>query len=186
MSRIGRHLSRVAALLILGVVLLATWLLLIEPVARLYVETNQQIEAERIALGRLEAASNVLAEAGTAATAQPASDQPMVLQGASEARALSALQTLVAQLAGRHGVRPSTSRMLPILERDGLRLAGMQIDVRAPLATVQKLLHALETARPVLIVEALTLEPVQRDGPYTGEVRAGVQVYGVLPAAGGS
>ena len=77
------------------------------------------------------------------------------------------------------------TRMLPTIERDLMRLAGIHIDIAASIETVQKILHTLETARPVLFVEYLTLEPVteaaRRSTSDVATVRAGIHVYGALP-----
>lgn len=183
----SRMLSRAAALGLLGLLGLAVWQLVVAPLAMRHAQVREGIDSARATLGRLQAARLELA-AGSAVAAAPADRQgepPAMLAGTSEAVALANLQASVTAVLARHGVRPQTMRMLPPLERDSMRLAGLQLEVSTSMETMQRLLHALEAARPVLFIEQLTLEPrlqPGRDDAEPGLLRAAMQVYGVLPA----
>jgi general secretion pathway protein M len=181
MERSGRWLA--LAVLLCG--LAAIWQWVLQPVASFYAANYEQTLAERMLLGRLGAGETELLAAAKMQAARPATAPMVLVEAQSEAIALSALQTMVTGLVTRHGTRPQTTRTLPLIERDGLRLAGIQLDVRAPVETIQRVLYALETARPVLVVEQLTLEPAQREGRAGGEVRAQIQVYGFVAARKG-
>ncbi len=181
----SKPVRRLAALAILALLILAAWQIIVGPVVTRLADVHERIETERTLLGRLLAAEKELAGAArpsqTVATTAPA----VHLQGASEAIALAGLQANVTAVAAGHGVRPQTTRMLMSIEREEMRFAGVHIEIAATIDVVQRILHTMETARPVLFVEQLTLEPVtalaMASGAEPGQMRAVIQVYAALP-----
>lgn len=181
-THLPKLLSRSAALALLALACLATWHTAIAPLLADRLGARDRITSERVMLGRLHAAE---AELTQRIKAHKAPDANVTLAGASEAVALQALQASVTALAAQHGVRPQTTRMLPAVERGGLQLAGVQIELAAPLPSIQAVMHAVESARPMLLIEHLTLEPIpalaRSAGAEEGALRASLHVYGVLP-----
>ncbi len=181
MPLLPKSVRRFAALGLLVLALAAAWWLLLAPgiASRLDVR-------ERILLGRLQAAAAEHARLAKAPAAPTVQASPVLLAGGSEAIAQAGLQSNVTALAAQFGARPQTTRMLSVVERDGLRLAGVHIEITAPIETVQRVLYAIESASPVLMIEHLTLEPVtamaRAGGIDDGSLRATLHVYGVLPS----
>lgn len=185
MPALSKLFHRLAALAILVLLVASAWFLILGPVATYLVDIRERIETERTLLGRLLAAQDELAGEPQLAPMAAISPSVVHLQGGSEAIGLANLQANVTAVAAGHGIRPHTTRMLPAIERDELRLAGIHIEIAAPIEAVQRILHTLESARPILFVEHLTLEPVtalaRASGAEVGQLRTAIQIYGALP-----
>lgn len=185
MAQVSKPLRRIAALAILVLLVMGAWQLVVQPVVSRLADVRERIETERTLLGRLQVAESEMAVAVSNRPSATASPPIVHLQGRSEAIALAGLQANVTAVAAGQGARPQTTRMLPVVERDELRFAGIHIEVAATIEVVQRILHALESAQPVLFVEQLTLEPVAAlalaSGAEPGQLRAVMQIYGALP-----
>src|SRR5262245_1469611 len=99
------------------------------------------------------------------------------LPGDSEQGVQTNLQTTIAGIAQANGVRILSARRLPDRERAPFKLTGVGISVVTDIESCQKLLHAIETGRPYLLVEAADISSqggganVTREGPPLIEAR---------------
>ena len=181
----GRLPSRLAAVGILAGVLLLGWQLSMETVVRQHRDVRERLFTERELLGRLMAAQVELSAGLAKERVSPELLASVFLPGGTEAIVFFGLQASVTAIAGSHGTRPSMTRVLPVIERNGVRLAGVHVELTASMEALQNILYTLESSQPVLMIEQLTVDPVsqssRREGIEPGQVRAGLQVYGVLP-----
>jgi len=63
-----------------------------------------------------------------------------------------------------NGVKPRSMRGLPARERDGIRLLGAQVQLVTSIENVQKLLLALESHRPLLLIDFLQINQTSSSG----------------------
>ncbi len=181
--------DRLLAVAILALVLALAAIFLIAPAMDRHFDVRARLVAERSLLGRLKEAQVELERRDKAQAQLPAPAASPFLAGRTEAVALSGLQANVTAIAAGNGARPSITRMLPAIEREGMRMVGVHIDILAPLEVIQQILHALESAYPILTIEQITLEPIspaaRMDGNDAGALRAGIHVYGALMSTRG-
>jgi general secretion pathway protein M len=184
MARLSKPVRKMLAVGILVLILASIWIFVAGPMVVAAFDVRERITSEREVLGRLMTAERAL----SAAPREPKSGAmwaDLYLKGKTEAIALANLQAHVVSITSRQGVRPQTTRMMQAFEREGLKLAGVQLELAAPIASIQKVLHALESSRPMLFVEQLALEPLpallQGENAEPGRLRANIQVFGVLP-----
>jgi hypothetical protein len=175
-----RPVSRAAALALLGLVLLAFARLVVAPFTSSLAELRQQIETERRLLGRYEALSMAERQGkGAAPTAAPPPARAL-LAGESEAIQVASLQAMLGELAGAHGVEVRSARTLPARDSEGLRLLGVELRLAAGMAALQRLLHAIETGTPTLLLATLHVMP--HPDPARGEpgdvLEARIEVLG--------
>ena len=91
------------------------------------------------------------------------------LPGDSELAVQANLQTTLTGLAQASGVRIRSARKLPERERAPFKLVGMGLNLTTDIANVQKILYAIETARPYLFVESLDISPLGGANPPPGQ-----------------
>jgi general secretion pathway protein M len=115
---------------------------------------EQKIAARMTALGQEIPA---LRKAVQAAGLQDASAQ-LLLPGNNDAVAGANLQSALQTLASNAGTSLDSSELLPAEPTGALRRIGMQVSVTAPWPVLIALLQAIGTARPRMIVNALSLD----------------------------
>jgi len=98
------------------------------------------------------------------------------LPGDSEHVVHANLQNTVTGIAQANGIRLLSARRLPDRERAPFKLTGLGITLVTDIESLQKLLHAIETARPYLFVEAADISSqgggnLAREGPPLIEAR---------------
>ena len=77
-------------------------------------------------------------------------------------------QTTLTSMAQASGLRIRSARKLPERERPPFRLIGMGINLTTDIESVQKILYAIETAKPYLFVEAVDISPLGGANPPPG------------------
>ncbi|HEU0290102.1 MAG TPA: type II secretion system protein GspM [Burkholderiales bacterium] len=186
MQSLSPPVRKFAALgLLIGVLGLVASLTIV-PVAARIGELSEQIEGERLLLGRFQAMAALqdrLAEMQSASRA--ASESGAYLKGESDAIRAASLQTFMSDLAGANGVRLNSTRPLPPRDRDQVRLAGTRVQFTADIEQLREILYAIESTQPFLFVEAVHVRPVsalaQRDPEYGGLLDVRLDVLGALP-----
>lgn len=154
--------SRTLALALLAVALALVYVLALDPVLSRAALLDEEIEAERVALGRFTAVASQKSGAGEVERlGRLASASPAYIKGDTEALKTSTLQALLSELAAAQGVRVRSTRNLPVRERDDLRFIGVRMQFNAEIAQVRDLLHGIESTQPFLLVEGLQVQPVQ-------------------------
>ncbi len=177
---------RVAAVALLLVAVAAVAFLTIIPLNEHIAALREQIEAERVLLGRFIAVAsqeNQAAELDRAGRA--AIESGAYLKGDSETIKAAALQALLSERAAANGVRLYSTRALPPRERDGLRFLGVNAQFHAEIGQLRALMHGIESARPFLFVEGLQIHPLDafspRDPEQGGILDVRFDVFGAVP-----
>ena len=140
--------------------ILILWLAIAAPIIGWYqtraaeLAQDQKIAARMTALGQEIPA---LRKAVQAAGLQDASAQ-LLLPGNSDAVAGANLQSALQTLASDAGTSLDSSELVPAEPTGALRRIGMQVSVTAPWPVLIALLQAIGTARPRMIVNALSLD----------------------------
>jgi general secretion pathway protein M len=158
--------SRSAAIVILLALMLLIGSGIALPYARLVADLNDRVDQRQAVLDRYQALEQ-------AAVAEPAPSTGLEVSEASAAQAAARVQETIAGFAGAADLRLDGMQVLrddrPETGRVALRLRGA-----GGLAAVQRFLHAIETNRPVLIVDNLRLQA--RPGPATKDMMLDVQL----------
>jgi len=171
------------ALLVAALGLLA--LMTVVPVSARIAGLREQIDTERILLGRFAAvAARQSQTAEYDRIGRAAVESGAYLRGESDALSAAALQTLLSELAAANGVRPSSTRALAARERHEVRLIGVRVQFNARVGQVQALLHRIESHRPLLFVEAMQIAPIspfsQRDAEQVGVLDVRLEIFGAV------
>jgi hypothetical protein len=161
MPTLPRPLRQIAAVALLVLVVAGVALATVVPLAARVAELREEIEAERVVLGRLTAVAARSSEtAEHERIGRAALDSGAYLQGESEALLAAGLQTTLAQLAAASRVRFASTRALAPRERDATRLIGVSVQFKAEVEQLRALLFRIESHRPFLFVEGLQMRPV--------------------------
>jgi len=188
--KISQPVRRLAAVALLIVVLAFLALATVVPLTARVAGLRDQIETERVLLGKFMA---VAVREGDAAeldrVSRSALESGPYLKGESEALMAASLQTMLAQLATADRVRFQSTRALPARERNETRLIGVSVQFHAEIEQVRALLFRIETHRPLLFVEGLQIRAVspfsQRDAAQAGVLEVRLDVFGAIPGKKG-
>lgn len=181
----GRLVSKVAALALLAGVAALCYALVVAPVERHVATLVERIEREQALLARLGD--------GLPATATTEPDEAsrreaerLFLAGQSDAVMAARLEAIL-RTAARDApeIRTTSTRTLAPREVESLRLVGLEARFSASLASLQQLLLALDSVRPVVLVQTLQVSPATGPGADSGEPRLDVriEVYGAARRA---
>jgi general secretion pathway protein M len=175
--------SKAFAIGLLAAVSLGLVTLVLKPIAAQRADLEDGLETQRTLLGRLRAEQSA-AEAKTVLGGTPAAmpKGPVFLGGESDAIRLAGLQSRLSDAAQTAGTRLASTQVLPPREDAGVRLIGVQTQLSTTLEQLQKLVFELETARPVLIVQALHVSRgPDREGQEVTELDVRLTVLGATP-----
>jgi hypothetical protein len=120
-------------------------------------------------------------------TVSAGAGEGLFLDGTDAAVTAAALQSRVADVAGRSGVSVTTFRALEAGSLDGFVDVGVEISLDGPIASLQKTLASIETARPLLVIEKARFEGGERGGVEPDQepiLHADIEVHGFLRARG--
>jgi len=178
-------LSRLAAVALLVAVIGVAAMLLIVPLTDYYSGLRAEIATERETLGRFEAfAANKAAAEALAKQAEAAMQSGLFLTGETDALRAANLQALVNDVAQSHGVRLSSTRAMPVQERDGLRLIGVQAEMDADIKQLPALIVAFESRRPYVFIQSLQVAPSASRRAGSDELKVRLGIVGAAPAGG--
>jgi general secretion pathway protein M len=175
------------ALAILCLVLGGVYLLLVSPVLDLYAQREATLADRRILAPRLSAAAAELPElrARLAELQAAATTRKIALDGASDAIAAANLQSRIEELASAAGVTIGSTEGLAAENRGAYRRIGLRLAISGDYDAMVKLLAAIETAAPPLILSNVQFHGVLRQmgqppmgQPQTSRLDAGFEVYG--------
>jgi general secretion pathway protein M len=187
LSRPVRRLAAVALLMLAAAVLV---LVAVVPYFGRLGHLEEQIESERVLLGRFSAIAAQQSEIGGYDQAgQAAADSAAYLKGETEALKAAGLQSALSELANGARVRLYSTRALGQRERNDVRLIGVRVQFKAEIEQLRLLLHRIEASRPFLFVEALQVQPVgafsERDPDLAGMLDVRLDVFGAMPGRKG-
>jgi len=109
-------------------------------------------------------------EATLQRVSQDSSTDAYYLPEESPALAAATLQQRVRQAVESNGGNLVSTQALPVVMEDGFARVGIRVQMIGDTDAVQKMLHALESARPLLFTDALQIraQPVRRRQTATG------------------
>lgn len=192
--------SRALALGLLGLLAAVLWVGVVDPIKSRYGENDQAI-SDGIRL--LAGFKSVIAQGRQPGSEISASNLERYrgdfLAGPEDAIIVADLQTRLRSLITARNAELSSARALQPKSRDGLEYLGLGLQIRAEMKSIQEVLYAIETGRPLLFVERADLRLDER-GAAAGPARNAesiapmileIAVYGakwpsVTPAAGGA
>lgn len=186
MQALPQPARRVAAVALLLLVLALVATVTIVPLAARVAELREEIEAERVVLGRFAAVAARQAEtAEYERVGRSALRSGAYLKGESEPLMAAGLQTMLAQLAAADRLRFRSTRALPPRERDATRLIGVSVRFNADIEQLRAFLFRIERQRPFLFVERLQVRAVspysRLDPKLNGMLDVRLDVFGALP-----
>jgi general secretion pathway protein M len=186
MLQLSRSVRQLAAVALLLAVIALVASVTVLPLAACVGGISDQIDNERIALGRfgaMAALQEKVAEMQRAGRA--ASESPAYLKGESDSLRAASLQSFMSDLASANGVRLGSTRAMPPREQDDLRLVGTRVQFTADIEQLREMLYTIESSQPFLFVEAVQIRPVsavaQRDPEYAGLLDVRLDVFGAVP-----
>ena len=182
-------LSRLTALLLLGVVVVALDVFVVEPLMAAYARTDQAIAEARDMLARydrLGAARDGLARQ-VAQLAEKPENTAYYLTGGTDALAAAELQGKLKTLVESSGGTIGSMQALPAVDEQNLKRVAIRLDMSAPILPLLRVLQGLESGVPLLFVDNLDIQSrlislPQEDAAEQEPVLAvGFDVYGYLP-----
>jgi hypothetical protein len=186
MATLPRPVRQIAAVVLLLLVIAGIAVTTVVPLTARVAELREEIEAERVVLGRLAAvAARSTETAEHERVGRAALESGAYLKGESEALMAAGLQTTLAQLAAANRVRFASTRALPARERDSTRLIGVSVQFKAEIGQLRALLFRIESHRPFLFIGGLQMRPVspfsQSSPELNGLLDVRLDVFGALP-----
>lgn len=154
----GRTGQALAVLLLL-VVIVATWAAVVAPLLEWHSDRADLIERRTTLARRMRQIAGDLPrlEQQAAGSVQVGPAKFTVLEGASDAIAGAALQQRIQELAAKAGVSLSSLEALPPQQVGGYRQVGVRIAVNAPWAALVALLAAVADGSPQMLVDDLQM-----------------------------
>jgi general secretion pathway protein M len=159
------------------------YLLIAIPLQDLYLERQAALEDRGMLASRLAAAATDLPALRAQLTElrAAASTKKVTLDGANDAIASADLQGRVEALATSLGVTLGNTEALSAADRGAFRRIGLRIAAHGDYESLVRLLGAIDTSVPPLILDNLHLRSVSRPGLIAGDLQldAGIEVYGI-------
>jgi len=159
------------------------YLVIAIPLQDLYLEGQAALEDRGMMASRLTAAAKELPALRAQLTAMraAAATSKVTLEGANDAIASADLQSHVEALATSLGVTLGSTEALTAVDRGAFRRIGLRFAVQSDYQNLVKLLGAIDTSVPPLILDNLHIRSVTRPGLMAGGIKlnAGFEVYGI-------
>ncbi len=155
----SRWVNRILAILLLGLALGLVHLVIVEPLFGSYDAAEARLEEARSRLARyrdIAAAADRVERAAALARAERVSSG-VFLVGDTDALAAAALQNTIGALAREAGAELRSVQSLPPEESEGLVRVRLKSQLITTTRGLKRLLHALETGRPLLFVDAVKI-----------------------------
>jgi general secretion pathway protein M len=192
--RRGSLPSRLLAVALLLVAVLALVQLLVLPVLAAYRETAASIEQSQTLLQRYRALAAQRPQLEEELAAQQKAEVASVayLEGTSEALAAAALQDQVRAIITRAGGDLRSTQILPVEPagpESSVRRASLRLQLAVDVDGLQQLLYELETSEPYLFVEDLnirerSLRRLRDEDDQAPVLDVSLEVSGYMRAAG--
>lgn len=183
MHAMSKPVRQLLAVALLALPLAALAVLVINPLWTHVAGLKDQIDQERMIVGRLsQLTGDETAKRTMEAQTKAARSSGLFIEGESESIRLSTLQSNVSAIAAANGIKLRSARNLPSRDKYELRLVGVQLQLVAPVAKLQKLLLDIEQAKPALFVDSMQITPMSLsriDAEEPGLLDARFDVYAV-------
>ncbi len=156
--------GRLTALALLFIVLVLLTRLAVQPMAAAYANVGEDVATGQDALQRYQ---RIIAElpalkAAASRTARNRPLAPFLLAGSNASLAVANLQQRLQDSAERHNASIVTVRVLDPVTEGPLERVVLQAQLKAGTQALRDLLFELESGRPYLFVESLTVHPIRR------------------------
>lgn len=151
--------QRLLALGILGLVLAAGWLVVVQPVIDAFLAQRDDIEQSQRMLAAYEAriAMKPLVQARLDALKRNESSSTGLIGGASAELAAANIQSLVKTLIESASGQVRSAQNLPPVSGDGFERIQIQYDVSVPMTKLKDMAYRIETATPYLFLDGIDL-----------------------------
>jgi general secretion pathway protein M len=145
-------------------VLAAVYLIVIAPALSLYSRGENSLDEKRMLEPHLRAAAAEvpLLRAQLAEFRRAAATQKLTFDGATDAIASAGLQSRIEGLAGSAGVTIASTEALPAEAQGTYRRIGLRFSVSGTYDSLVKLIAAVQTANPPLVVQNLQIHGTLR------------------------
>lgn len=171
MPRASSSLTRAAALGLIGLVAGVLWFAAAAPLLAYWQHTGEAIEDAARLRTRLAAIVSLEADPGVHQEHLDAYRGDF-LTGSSEATIGAELQARLRAVVTTNNSELLSAQALPSRKVGSLSVVGLRLQMRGPLDSIQRILHAVETAHPLLFVERAVLR--QDPAAMTSPARAGL------------
>jgi len=158
---LGRWPSRIAALGVLALLLGLLDAGLVAPYLDYLGTLDERVATKAALLDRMRA----LTEAPPPATAPEGALTRLLLPDISDAQAVGQMQDRLKHLAADSGVELQGIQVLPRSETPGLARLAVRLRASADMAALERFLHEVESAEPVLLVDNLRIQTRLGRGP---------------------
>jgi general secretion pathway protein M len=149
--------GRALALALTALVLAAAWLAAGQPLLDTYADGADALERRTALASRMAEVAASLPELKREAEAQSTDATPAsaMLEGASDALAGAALQSLVEAMSASAGGHLTSTEALPAEQVGAYRRVALRVAVDAPWPVLARLIQAIERATPRMFVDDL-------------------------------
>jgi general secretion pathway protein M len=148
--------SRAAALVLLGLVVALLYAGLIAPYRDYVAALDDRLDAKASILDRMRSLTRQPAAPDDPATA--ATLDALLLPDLSDAQAVGQLQDRLKEFAAAGGVDLQGVQVLPPIETATLSRLAVRLRGAADMAALNRFLHAVESTRPVLLIDNLRIQ----------------------------
>lgn len=191
MTVLSPVLSRSLAVALLGLVLAALWVLLVEPLTAKFESYDRSIGHSRELLARHMriATGRAQLEARLAALRQARFSTGRFLEGGGTELVAADVQNKVKSLIDANGATLKSMQILPAQEEDIFRKVTVRVNMSANTEALQKIFYALETANPYLFLDNADIRSQRsraRRGRSVsqGELQIRFDLYGYMRVEG--
>lgn len=181
--------SRVLAIGLLVVALALCYLVLVHPIVAAYRETARTIAELEASLVRYQqiGGQHSLHEADLARFQRAQPSGGYFLKSQTDALAAAELQDRVKRLINSSGGELVSTRDLPVSQQGRFWSVGIQVQMSGTVGTVLAVLYALESGRPLVIVDNVNLRGIaesrfRRTEPEVNRLSVSFDVSGFIRA----
>jgi hypothetical protein len=166
---------------------LAIVLACVVPVSDLFADRDREVLQQRVTLARLQAVASREASVRSQAK-QTALGEGEFLAGKTDGAIGADLQTRLKVMVEAAGARLRSVRPLQPKTGAQIRYIGSHIELFGPIATIHRAIHAIESAKPYLLVVGGTIRLAPPSGPVgmpqEPVVEAQLDVFGAVRIEG--
>ncbi|WP_435103493.1 type II secretion system protein GspM [Arhodomonas sp. AD133] len=181
-EQLGQRERRVLAVGLLVAVLLGLALLIVQPLIGAYTGYRAEIADQRFRLERFKkvVASLPSLEKEVSVLRQRVDDSGLFLSRETPDLAAAELQQLLEKVIGEHGGSINSVQVMGPSEDENFTRIRVRADIRADSGTLAAVLRSLETGRPVVMIDDVTISPEQSrrrsEQRFSGELKVRLEL----------
>ncbi len=151
-------ISKCAALGLAIALVAGAYHLAVAPLTERISQLRESLETQRELLGQLK--QQLLTARAPVQDRSTETGQALFLTGESNAVMAAQVQTVLRAKEETSGWRLISTQALPVRQQGNLRFVGVEARLSASMAGLQRLLLAIDAARPVILVSTLQISPL--------------------------